>query len=614
MYLRYQQFSHQLTQIYKTFRLIWAASRYWTMAWAGLLLVQGLIPIASVYTTRWLVDDLSSVMGQGFSQATINHVLLPVSLMAGILILSEVLQNIATLVRTQQSELVNDHLSQLIHQKSVEIDLACYESSDYYDHLNRIRNGASGQTLSLINSVGSFLQNSLTLLSMAAVLLSYSSWMPFLIIASALPILIIAVRLNREQYRWQINTTTDRRWLQYQEQLLTHSMSAPEVRLFSLGDFFQTSYQEIRHRLRTEQLNLISRQSVRRLVASLVSFAMTGFAFFWMFEQALLGAITLGDLALFYQALNRSQGMMRTVMTNLNQFHRNQLFIDDLFKFFDLQPTIFDPIEPQPISNISGEIRFKNVSFRYPGSQRFILNSFNLTIPIGKVVAIVGDNGAGKSTLTKLLCRFYDPERGSIELNGVDIKSFSIRELRRRITILFQYPVPYYLSAAESISLGDINRDATQESIKTAAKVAGADEIIQRLPDGYESQLGKMFPGGTDLSGGEWQRVALARAFFRQAPLIILDEPTSAMDPWAEMQWIDRFQTVAQGRTALLVTHRFPLAVRADIVHVMKEGQIVESGHHDELIMQGGLYAQSWSAQVNTDSKVAPIIPIGTGK
>jgi ATP-binding cassette subfamily B protein len=243
-------------------------------------------------------------------------------------------------------------------------------------------------------------------------------------------------------------------------------------------------------------------------------------------------------------------------------------------------------------------IRFRQVGFRYPGSQHVALADFNLTIPAGQMVAIVGPNGAGKSTLIKLLCRLYDPDEGRIELDGVSLRDLDLEKLRSLITVLFQQPVHYSATVRENIALGKEPGSAQGfEQLAAAARAAGAADIIEHLPSGYDTLLGKWFDGGTELSGGEWQRLALARAFLRPAPILLLDEPTSAMDSWAENDWIQRFRGLANGRTVILITHRFTTARRADIIHVMADGRIVESGRHADLLARGGPYAQSWIAQ-----------------
>jgi ATP-binding cassette subfamily B protein len=277
------------------------------------------------------------------------------------------------------------------------------------------------------------------------------------------------------------------------------------------------------------------------------------------------------------------------------------LFLGNLFQFLELKPTIVSPSDPVPAPQaLQSGIRFNNVIFRYPGSGRLALRNFNLRVDAGQVVAVVGPNGAGKSTLIKLLCRLYDPNEGSVELDGTDLRRFGLEELRSRIAVLFQEPIHYATSAAENIAYGDLKNKPELIAIERAAREAGAGEVIERLPHAYETLLGNWFAGGLELSVGEWQRISLARAFLRGAPIILLDEPTSAMDSWAEVDWMKRFRKLVQGRTALIITHRFSTAMQADRIHVMREGQIVESGCHAELVSNGGLYAQSWAAQTQS--------------
>lgn len=591
----------QVTYLPQTFRLIWAASRGWTIAWVGLLVIQGGLPAATVYLTRLLVDSLVAAVGVGISWNNIQMILLPAGLMAGVLILSELLQGASEWIRIAQAELVKDHISGLIHQQSMDIDFSCYESPEYNDYLNRARDGASDRSLALLENTGSLLQNSITLLAMAAILLPYGIWMPIALVVSAIPAFQVMLRLNLRQYEWSQRTTSDRRWLHYYEMVLTSDWMAAELRLFDFGDYFKAAYRQLRDRLRREQLQLIKDQSLARLSAGFVAFVIAGFAVVWMGRQVLLGLMTLGDLALFYQAFNRGQGIVKALLGSLGQIYKNSLFMSNLFAFLELKPQVTDPAHPLPTpATLQQGIRFRDVTFRYPGSNDAVLENFNLTIPSRQIVAIVGDNGAGKSTLTKLLCRLYDPEAGSVEIDGIDLRSFRVKELRKLITILFQFPIPYYVSAAQNIALGDWRTNATPDAIEKAAKEAGIHDKIMRLPQGYDTLMGKWFADGIDLSGGEWQRLALARAFLRQGEIILLDEPTSAMDPWAEHDWLERFRSMAKGRTAIVITHRFTLAMRADMIHVMRSGKIVESGNHEELLRQNGFYAQSWYEQMRS--------------
>ncbi|MEM8808777.1 MAG: ABC transporter ATP-binding protein [Cyanobacteria bacterium P01_G01_bin.38] len=589
------------SQLFKTFVLVWSASGYWTLIWILVLVIQGLLPAASVALSRWLVDNLVEVVGKGVEWATIQTLLLPTGLMTGILLATQVLSSINELIRTIQSELVQDHISHLVHEQSIAIDFGCYESSEYNDQLERARAGAGGRSLTLLESSGSLLQNSITLFAVAALLSNYGLWLPLVLLGSALPTFYVVLRLNRLQYQWSQRTTIDRRRLNYFELLLTHSTVAAELRLFDFGPHFREAYQRLRHRLRTEKFKLIRDQSISRFFAGLIALLLAGGVLSWMGRQVLSGVVTLGDLALFYQAFNRGQNVVKSALNSLGQIYKNSLFISNLFEFLNIQPKIVDPTHPMPVpTNLSQGIRFNRVTFRYPGSSEAVLKDFDLTIPAGKIVAIVGDNGAGKSTLLKLLCRFYDPESGSIELDGIDIRQFPVQPLRKLITVLFQFPLTYQLSAADNIALGDLSAIDQQDRIQAAAIDAGIHDKLMHLPQQYNTLLGKWFPGGTDLSGGQWQRIALARAFFRKAPIVILDEPTSAMDPWAESDWLDRFRSMASGRTAVVITHRFTLAMRADQIHVMRAGQMVETGTHAELLQQDGLYAESWRSQMQT--------------
>ena len=590
-------FSH----LTKTLKLVWSASGFWTLAWVVILIVQGLLPAISITLIRQVVDNLVAVSGAGISSATVGKVLTPVSLMAGVLLLTEFFSNAGEWIRTAQSELISDKITGLIHQQSVTVDYGFYENSEYNDKLNRAREGAAGRSLGLLENIGNVVQNCVTLFAMAAVLLPYGLWLPTILIISALPFFYILLYISKIQYKWSQKTTTDRRWLMYYDYLLTNDKTAAEVRLFDFADYFQNSYQKLRKRLRREQFNLLKLQTLGRVIATVFALTMTGTALAWMGRQVLLGILTLGDLALFFQSFNQGLNIVRDLMSNLGKIYRDSLFIGNLFEFLEIKAQITDPPNPVPIPSVlQKEIRFSQVTFRYPGSHEPVMENFNLTLPAGKVVAIVGDNGAGKSTLIKLLCRFYDPDSGSIELDGIDIRQFSAKAFRRLITVLFQSHIPYYTTAAENIALGDISAPSSQAEIEAAASSSGIHEKISRLPLSYNSMLGKLFPDGHDLSGGQWQRLALARAFYRRAEIIILDEPTSAMDPWGEHDWLERFRTLARGRTSIVITHRFTLAMRADIIHVMRAGKIVESGSHDELLKLGGFYAESWHDQMQS--------------
>jgi ATP-binding cassette subfamily B protein len=588
----------------RTFRLIWAAAPAWTFIWAALLLVQGLLPIALVYLSKLSVDSLVAAANSSGEWEKVQSALILISITAGVMLLSEIMQSVTEWVRTGQSELIQDHIKRLIHQQSMKVDLSFYESPEYFDRLEQARSEAGARPLGLLESCGSLAQNGLTMIGMAGVLASYGYWLPVVLLLGTLPAFYVLVRFDRRYHRWWQKSTSDRRWAQYYDMMLTHSVSAAEMRLFGLGAVFQEAYQRLRKRMLGERMSLLRRQSLARLLAGVIAILSAGSTMLWMVWRAMHGLATFGDLTLFYQAFSRGQGLMSSLLASVGKIYANGLFLGNLFAFLDLQPQLSNPSNParSPASLKEG-IDFCGVTFRYPGSERTALEDFTLSLPAGKVAAIVGPNGAGKTTLVKLLCRFYDPQTGSVKVDGRDLRDLRVEDVWRMNTVLFQFPLPYHATAAENISFGDLQSSPEREEVESAARSAGAHEIISRLPQGYETMLGKWFADGAELSGGEWQRVAMARAYLRQSPIIILDEPTSFMDSWAEAEWFNRFRTLAQGKTALIITHRFTIAMRADIIHVMEQGRIVESGTHHQLLQQAGLYAQSWASQMQAGFK-----------
>ena len=591
-----------LPHLPRALSLVWQVGRPWTAAWIVLLVLQGLLPAGVVYLTKLVVDGV--IIAAGGTREQMLHVLSLVLVLGGTLLLMEIVRNVINWVRTVQTELLQDHITTLIHEKSVTVDLAFYELADYYDHLHRARTEARYRPLALLGNLGALLQNGITLIAMAAILIPLGPWLTIALLLSTLPAFFVVVHYALAEYQWRLRTTTDDRRSWYYDWIMTTADAAAEIRLFGLGKYFQSHHKDLRRRLRGERLELMRRQSVAELAASLIALLIIGAAMLLMMWRALMGRVTLGELALVYAAFNQGQGLMRTLLENAGQLYGNSLFLGNLFEFLSLKPsgTAVRTAQRTARAALRGRptavaISFQHVSFTYPDASTAALDNFTMSIPRGKIIAIVGPNGAGKSTLLKLLCRFYDPTEGSIEIDGEDLKQIPIDDLRRSITVLFQQPFHYNTTVRDNILYGDLTLEASDTELDAAIRAAGAAEIVSRLPDREQTLLGRWFPGGTELSVGEWQRIALARAFLRRAPIIILDEPTSALDPWAEADWLERFRHLALGRTSIIITHRFTTAMHADVIHVMDRGRIVESGSHQRLLEQSGLYAESWSRQ-----------------
>jgi ATP-binding cassette subfamily B protein len=589
----------QLPFLWRALGLVWSAAPRLTLVWTVLTVALGLLPVASVFLTRALVDSLVGALGAGAGWERARGPLLLAAAAAGVLVLAEVLQALSRWVQTAQAEVVRDHMSALLQGKAIAVDLEYYESSQYFDQLHLIRHDVQQRPLALLRSVGGMLQHLLTLASMLVVLARFGVGVPILLVASTAPAVLALTRYMVREYAWRLRALPEERRAIYFDYILTGADAAAEVRLYGLGPHFQAIFRALRGTLRRERLQLARDEGLTGLAAGMLGLAVTGGMLAWMVWQALAGRFSLGSLAMFYQAFSQGQKLMASLLENLGQIYLNSLFLGNFFGFLTIEPRIVSPPAPAiPAAGAAPGVRFRDVTFRYPGSERAALERFDLEVPAGRIAAIVGANGAGKSTLIKLICRLYDPEAGTVEIGGADVRSFDVDALRRAIAVLFQQHSRYALTMRENIAIGDLARAADAAAVEAAARAAGADEPAARLPRGYDTLLSKWFAGGAELSVGEWQRVALARAFFRDASIVLLDEPTSAMDSWAEAEWLDRFRTLVEGRTALIVTHRFTTAMRADVIHVMHAGALVESGTHAELLARGGRYATSWRAQM----------------
>ncbi len=600
----------------RTLGLIWSAVPRLTMAWGFLLVVQGVLPGVTVYLTKLTIDSFIDANRSADAFEYFDQTLLYFTLTGMSILFAEGFRYLGDWTRAVQSEYFSDYLKNLTHKKAAEVDLQFYESPDYHDLMEQARGESQSKPLALLESLGTVLQNAITLLSFAALLFGYGWQIPLLLFAGTLPGLFISLKTDKRYHKWWKQTAEKRRWLFYFDSMLTHTAAAAEMRLFGLSTRFRTRYQDLREKLRNERIAHLRYQFSGKMISNALALAAGAGAVGWIGLQVFYKAATLGDLAVFFQVFSRGQTILSGLFGSIGQTVNHTLYLESLFRYLDLEPKMDSSPTPAEFpAEIKHGVRFRNVTFHYPGETRAAVSNFSLFIPAGKIVAIVGVNGAGKSTLIKLLSRFYDPDEGTIEIDGIDLREFDVNELRQNISVLFQFPMQFHETAAENIALGAAGEEQSIQRIHAAAKYAGADDFISRLPQKYETLLGKWCVKGCELSGGEWQRVALARAYYRQSKLIILDEPTSFMDSWAETDWFDRLRELAAGRTGFIITHRFTIAMRADIIHVMDEGKIIESGSHWELVNDAGFYATSWKEQTLAadESVIEASDPISSG-
>ena len=582
----------------RSFSLIWSSVPGYTAAWAILLIVQGLLPGATVYFSKLAIDSfVASKNSRSF--VDLEHTVWLFALTGITLLAADSLRYVTDWVRSAQAEHFSDTLKSLVHSKAVEVDFEFYDSPEYHDLKEQAGGESQSKPLALLENFGTVAQSSITLISFAALLTVYGWAVPILLVVGSLPSLLISLAFDRRYFRWWRKTATERRWLFYYDGMLSHSDAAAEIRLFEIGQKFSDAYQRIRKTLRLEKLKHLREQTSGKIAANFLALATGTVAMGWIALRVYNNTASFGDLAVFYQVFSRGQSIILAFLGAVGKTFSDTLYLDSLFAFLDLKASVVSPAKPVPFpTEIVSGIRFTNVTFSYPGTDSPAIADFDLFVPAGTQVAIVGENGAGKSTLIKLLCRFYDPNSGSIQIDGIDIREFDVKDLRRNISVLFQFPLHFQDTVEGNISLGHEREIPDPTEVETAAELAGADSFIEELPSKYRTLLGRWFEAGCELSGGEWQKIALARAYFRKSPILVLDEPTSFMDSWGEADWYERFSSLAKDRTGLVITHRFTIAMRADIIHVLSDSRLVESGTHKELVDMDGFYASSWKSQM----------------
>ncbi|HXQ29907.1 MAG TPA: ABC transporter ATP-binding protein [Gemmatimonadales bacterium] len=551
--------------------------------WIGKLIIDGVIAGARVQTTGGVVAwwHLASLLG----------------LELAIAVVGEGLARLSSLLESLLGDLFSNRISVRLMQHAATLDLAQFEDADTYDHLERARRQTVGR-IGLITLLLSTAQDLVTLASLAGVLLLQLPWLLLLLVVAVLPSFLGETHYAALGYSLLFSWTPERRLLDYLRYTGASDETAKEVKLFSLSDFLIGRYA----RLSEEFYDANKKLAVKRNVVSTLFVTIGTLGYYGAYAVTIyltvLGRFTIGALTLLAGSFRQSRDLIQRVLLSLSQIFEQSLYLADLFTFFDVRPRVDSRPGARPVpAPIREGFEFQDVGFHYPGSERWAVRHLSFRFGPGERIALVGENGAGKTTLVKLLTRLYDPDEGRVLLDGVDLRDYNLDSLRRAIGVIFQDFVRYDFILKENIGVSQVEALDDEARVRAAAERSLADSVAQRLGSGYGQMLGRRFDGGVELSGGEWQKVALARAYMRDAEVLILDEPTAALDARAEYEVFLRFAELTAGKMAVLISHRFSTVRMADRILVLQGGELVDDGTHQELVARGGLYAELFSLQ-----------------
>jgi ATP-binding cassette subfamily B protein len=594
-----REFWKALRNTPEAFRLVWSSSRIAALVGLALTLVAAVLPAAQAWVGKLIIDAIVNATRQGMPVGDGFRSVLPYLLLefAFVLIGSVTGQVRSLFDRILQSQLTN-HVNTLVIRKAISLDLQFFEDPVFYDSLQNARRQADSSALNIVNSTLQMVQQVITLISLVFLLLRFSPWLAVLVFVSAIPAFLSQSKYAERAFRAVTHRAPENRLLNYLEVLLTGNETVKEIKLFGLGESLLKRYRTLFTQFYLEDRAIAERRTAAGIGWSLLSNLAYYGSYAWIILRTIPGLITLGDMTMFLSIFRQSQGSFQALLDSLNRLYESNLFLDNLMTYLKLEPLLVSPAEgrtaPAPI--LQG-IEFRHVSFCYPGSDTYVLRDINLHIQAGERIALVGLNGAGKTTLIKLLARLYDPTEGQVLLDGVDLRDYDLTSLHQRFGVIFQDFVRYQFTVRENIGFGQVDALDDLARIKDAADSGGASPIIEKMPQGYDTMLGRRWEKGLELSGGQWQKIALARAFMRKAEVLVLDEPTSSLDAEAEYEVFRRFGELVKGRTAVLISHRFSTVRMADRIVVLSAGKIIELGSHAELIQLDGAYARLFNLQ-----------------
>jgi ATP-binding cassette subfamily B protein len=587
-------------------REIWATSRALTLASLGLRLVRALLPIVTLYVGKLIIDEAVRLVGAGVRFDTLqgawqggqlDHLLWLLLAEFGLAIASDLLGRLVSYADAVLSELFTNATSIRLMEHAATLDLEDFEDPDLQDKLDRARRQTMGR-MNLMSQLFGQAQDMVTVISFAAGLLVYAPWLIALLAVALVPAFIGESHFNAMNYSLNFQWTPERRQLEYIRQMGASVETAKEVKIFNLNRFFIARFRELSQQFFQANRSLARRRAFWGTLLAALGTMGYYVAYGYIAWRTVKGDFTIGDLTFLAGSFRRLRQLLESLLIGLSQVAGQALYLDDLYSFFEIEPEIRSQPGARPIPRpIARGFAFENVGFRYPDAEKWALRGLDFTLDSGEVLALVGENGAGKTTLVKLLARLYDPDEGRILLDGRDLREYDLDDLRANIGVIFQDFVRYHLTAGENIGVGRVEDMRDLPRIREAARRSMADEVIERLPNGYDQLIGRRFKTGVDLSGGQWQKIAIARAYMRDAQVMILDEPTAALDARAEYEVFKRFKELSEGRTAVLISHRFSSVRMADRILVLADGRLEASGTHDQLLAQGGRYAELFELQ-----------------
>jgi ATP-binding cassette, subfamily B, bacterial len=587
-------------------KLVWQTSPALAMSQGLLRILRALLPVATLYVGKLIIDEVvvlvqaphpATDLREWIASGLLDRIGLLLALEFGLAVLSDVLGRAVSLLDSLLSERFSNETSLRLMEHAATLDLEDFEDSELQDKLERARRQASGRS-SLIGQLFGQAQDVVTVGSFAAGLLVYAPWLIVLLAIALLPAFIGEAHFNAQSYSLNFARTPERRELDYVRQTGASAETAKEVKIFGLNAFLIERYRLLASSFFEANKRIALRRAGWGSVLSAIGTVAYYVAYAYIVWRTLHGDFTIGDLTFLAGSFRRLRTLLENLLLGFSQVAGQALYLDDLFSFFEIRPEIVPPLDPRPFPvPIKSGFSFVDVGFRYPGAERWAVRGLNFELHAGETLALVGENGAGKTTLVKLLARLYDPDEGRILLDGHDLREYDLFALRANIGVIFQDFVRYFFTAADNIAVGRIEARDDRARIVRAAERSLADEVIRKLPHGYDQVLGKRFRMGIDLSGGEWQKVAIARAYMRDAQLLILDEPTAALDARSEFEVFKRFKELSEGRTAVLISHRFSSVRMADRIVVLKDGAVDTVGTHDELLALGGRYAELFELQ-----------------